>query len=140
MLGLASPARAAGFAHAVSFSVPPIADATPVNIPPILRVDESDVARGYVDVAHDALLSVTTNLERCALRVLVRSDWIKQTIVRIDDVTLAFSPPRDVLNFATRRAANTLHKLKLRLHLAPSARVGEFAFPIALQVSVSDGR
>jgi hypothetical protein len=132
---IAGPATASGASQQVRFAVPPVAYVTDIRHPATLAINETQLARGYVDVADASDLLISANVEECLLSIKQGMPSISRVAVRIDGSEQAVDTNHGVVAFAAKRGANMPMRITYRLYFNAGARPGVFPWPLQLSVA-----
>jgi hypothetical protein len=119
----------------VSATVLPRATLTAVRQVPIVNVTARDIERGFVEVASATRFELTSNTSS-QLEVAGGGDWFRA--VRVTGLPAAVLEMRSMARAITHLPA-FVHRyaadLTFRFDLAPGARPGTYAWPLALSVT-----
>lgn len=137
VFGFAAGVAAAGTAHAgdraritVSATVLAHTSLKSLRTPDFVAVTAEDIARGYVELARPVELEVLSNHARgILLGFHARAPWVRA--VRVNDAAQSMV----FLAKAGKGLAAQALALKVRLELAPEARPGTLAWPLAVFVA-----
>jgi hypothetical protein len=128
-------ASAAGAQVRVSATILPRATLTAVSQVPVVTVTARDIERGFVEVASATRFELTSNTSS-QLEVTGSGEWFRAVrVTGLPSAALEFtSMARAIAQlpaFINRYAAD----LSVRFDLAPGARPGAYAWPLALSVT-----
>ena len=134
-VAFAPDASGAGAHLRVSATVLPRAALTAVRQVPTVTVTQRDIERGFVEVASATRFELTSNTSS-QLEVTGGGEWFRAVrVTGLPSAALEFpSMARAIAQlpaFITRYAAD----LSVRFDLAPGARPGAYAWPLALSVT-----
>jgi hypothetical protein len=113
--------------------IPPILHVQALNTPRVIRIDEADVARGWVDLRDASLLSITSNHRRgFQISAHIDSALVDSVEVRLMDRVMRVMGDLTSMVVSAPRAVDRRVGVSYRLYLRQGVRAGEYRWPVAL--------
>lgn len=116
--------------------VPPFAKLEAFESPNELNVLPAQIEAGYVDVTDATRMRVSFNTRQgFALQVNYDTAWVRRVDIWVDGQLFSVTEPNSKVVVSRTIGRDIPLELRYRLHLAPGARAGQFAWPVSMSVS-----
>jgi hypothetical protein len=113
--------------------IPPIVNVQALNTPRAIRIEEADVAQGYIDLREASSLLITSNHHRgFQVSVQIDSALVESVEVRLMGRVIRAMGDLTSLDVSAPRAADHRVGVSYRLYLKRGVRAGEYRWPVAL--------
>jgi hypothetical protein len=113
--------------------IPPISHVQALNTPRTIRIDEADIAQGWIDLREASTLSITSNHRHgFQISAHVDSALVESVEVRLMDRLMHVLGDLTSMVVSAPRAVDHRVGVSYRLYLKRGIRAGEYRWPVAL--------